>query len=545
MHSSKISASTVSLTLRRMRSAPVLVLVLATVLATTLRIVGLTWGLPASLHHDEWVVVEGAIGMAQRNSFEPALFMRPDHVEIKLSYLVYAVIAHLGFQTSIEAAYAADPSVFLLASRTVTAVFGIAQVPLAYAIGRRISPAVGAVAATLFAIFPPFVDHSHYATPDVPITTMLLVVTYACMKYLERPTLTSLIAGCVGVALSIAIKYPGAIASVMIAIVVIWAASRDRRPFRIVTHGLVAVVSVVAGLFVISPTLFTNVSGVIAAIRQESRSTHAGADGLGFVGNLSFYAADFLNAAGILVVIFAVIGLYAAIRHRLALTIPFLIGVIFWIAISALPLHWARWGLPMYISPLLAASVGAYYSYRWLDRPRLKRALPFAAATVGGVVVLHMSLSATVISARLEAPDTRLEAQADLAERGVRPDNSVWEGYTPFQPGTSGTIFDEFATVNGRPAALESRVEYVVLSSCMNQRYLNDPKFEDEQAFYRELAARSDLVVSYDYLRPRATTWFEPASIAASAGTLADLAGGAMNGCDIDVYELTSVDPEA
>ena len=39
------------------------------------------------------MIVEGAIDMVKRHSFEPSFYYRPDHVEIQLSYLAYMAYA--------------------------------------------------------------------------------------------------------------------------------------------------------------------------------------------------------------------------------------------------------------------------------------------------------------------------------------------------------------------------------------------------------------------------------------------------------------------
>ena len=104
-----------------------------------LRIVGVTWGLPQQLNPDEWVIVSGALDLSARNSFEPSIFLRPDHLEIQLSYLAYTAYALIFTGTGVEAAYAADPGTFLLISRVITALFGTATVLLAFFIGRRFS----------------------------------------------------------------------------------------------------------------------------------------------------------------------------------------------------------------------------------------------------------------------------------------------------------------------------------------------------------------------------------------------------------------------
>jgi hypothetical protein len=527
--------------LARLRSGPVITLAIAVLVGSVLRVVGLTWGLPAMLHPDEWVIVDGALDMARRNSFEPMYYMRPDHVEIKLSYLAYAAVARGSFRASIEGAYAADPGLFLYLSRMITAIFGVAQIVLAYFIGRRIAPAVGAVAAVLFALLPALVEHAHFATPDVPLTTMLLAVTLACMHYLARPGLPSLLIASACVAVSIAIKYPGAIAGVIIALVVTWAAIREHRYWRILSHGLLAVATVILSLFLISPSLFTNVSGVVAAFTEEARTTHPGADGLSFFGNLAYYATGFVSTAGIVVTVLAFAGVYFAVRHRLEQTLPMLIGVLFWLTVSALPLHWARWGLPMYISPLLAAAVGAVYAYRLAGgiRGSAKWRTP-VAAVIATVVIVNLGLSATVVSARLVAPDTRLTAARDLAAQGITPQNTAWEGYSPFQPGSGRNVFDDFDLSQGQLTPRNPDTRYLILSSCMNARYLADTKYEMEQTFYRTVSDQATLIEEYRYVRPRPGSQFEPASIASSIATLRDLSAGGMNGCDIDIYELRS-----
>ncbi|HEY5182048.1 MAG TPA: hypothetical protein VIJ07_20140, partial [Dermatophilaceae bacterium] len=148
------------------------------------RFVGGSWGLPFDLNSDEWVIVRGAIDMAKRHSFEPPYFFRPDHVEMQLSNLAYLAYSHLFHGSSPETVYASDPAPFILISRTITACFGVAMIVVAYLIGARFNRAIGVLTAFLVAFFPPFVDHSHFATPDVPLSFAFMIVILACMRYL-------------------------------------------------------------------------------------------------------------------------------------------------------------------------------------------------------------------------------------------------------------------------------------------------------------------------------------------------------------------------
>lgn len=253
------------------------------------RLLGGNWGLPLQLHPDEWVIVDGAIDMAKRHSFEPKFFFRPDHVEIQLSYLAYEAYAHLFHGSSVESLYTTHSAPlslgagpFILISRTITACFGVAMIVVAYLIGKRFTRAIGVLAAFLVAFFPTYVDQSHFATPDVPLSLTLMIVILGCMRYLDSPSWGNLLLASLGVSVAIAIKYPGALGAIMIAITVIISAVRARAWSRIFVHGAAALAAVVGFLFAISPVLFTNIQVVVSAMTGEAGDTALGADGLGW-----------------------------------------------------------------------------------------------------------------------------------------------------------------------------------------------------------------------------------------------------------------------
>ena len=182
------------------------------------RFAGGSWGLPLDLNSDESVIVQGAIDMAKRHSFEPPYFFRPDHVEMQLSNLAYLAYSHLLHGSSPQSLYASDPAPFILISRTITACFGVAMIVVAYLIGKRFTVAIGVMAAFVVAFFPPFVDNSHFASPDVPLSFAFMIVILACMRYLASPSWGNLLLASFGVSFAIAIKYPGALGALMIAI---------------------------------------------------------------------------------------------------------------------------------------------------------------------------------------------------------------------------------------------------------------------------------------------------------------------------------------
>ena len=527
---------------RRLRwdwvSAALAVIILG---GTVARFVGLSWGLPLALHSDEWVIVHGAIDMAKRNSFEPPYFFRPDHVEMQLSNLAYLAYSHLLHGSRPETLYASHPAPFFLISRTITACFGVAMIVVAYLIGSRFARAIGVLAASFVAFFPPFVNHSHFATPDVPLTFALMIVTLGCMRYLSSPSWGNLFLACLGVSVAIAIKYPGALGALMIAITVIVGGVRARAWSRILGHGAAAIAAVVGFLFVISPVLFTNLHAVVSSIIGEGGGSAPGSDGLGWSGNMRFYAGGLAASAGIVLLVCFALGVAWSIRLRLLQSVPLWSGAIFWVILSGLPLHWERWGLPMYLTPLLMAPIGAYYSFRYLLDKGPAPWLRWGAVVLGAVMAVNLVLGAVAASVRFLSKDTRTFATQDFAARGINETNAISEGYTPQFPGGPIVIFDRFQVKGGRLLISSqdhdrSVRRYVVLSSYLYDRW-KEPRYVTEHKFYAMLDKQYPLLTTYNPVLVEPTA-FEITSIWNAVGYVLDVAHGGFSGPTIKVYEI-------
>lgn len=543
--------------LSRVLTPGVLVVGALVLLGTLARVAGITWGLPAQLGTDEWIMVQAPLDMYERGSFDPAVFYRPDHVEIKIDYVVFLAYSALVAHAPFPAAYAADPGVFLLLARLVTVAFGVASIVLAALIGRRFSPAVGVIAAGLFALFPPLVEHSHYATPDVPLTTVFLGVVLATMHYLRAPRIPSLLIAAALAAVAVGIKYPGGLATAVIAIVVVVAAVRDRRPARILWHGLIAIGGMVVALFLVSPALFTHSSAVVEAFSAESGANNPAASGLGFVGNLLFYADTYVAVAGVLLTALAVYGVADAIRNRRVEAIPLSLGVITWLALSPFTLHWERWTLPMYITPLLFAALGAVALWRDTVTLRVGRRWPNLVAAAFALVVAG-NLIVPVVSSDLRfiVPDTRIGTKDAIAVAGATPENTAYEAYTRFlptlvrldeneQPIFDGVdpdwipsaVFDRFETVDGELRPRESDLEFVLISDCLYARYL-DGRFPVQAEFYRQLEEQYEVAGRFPGVDPGGARGLEPLTIGSAATAISGYLGGAMSGCDQTLYRI-------
>ena len=520
-------------------SAALTVIILAGAAA---RFVGGSWGLPLDLNSDEWVIVHGAIDMAKRHSFEPPYFFRPDHVEMELSNFAYLAYSHLFHGSSPQTLYASDPAPFILISRTITACFGVAMIVVAYLIGKRFTAAIGVMAAFVVAFFPPFVDNSHFASPDVPLSFAFMIVILACMRYLASPSWGNLLLASFGVSFAIAIKYPGALGALMIAITVIVGGVQARAWSRILVHGAAAIAAVVGFLFVISPVLFTNLSAVVLTATAQAADTHAGADGLGWSGNMLYYVEGLATSGGVILLVCFALGVLWSIRLRLMQSVPLWSGAIFWVFISGVPLHWERWGLPIYLTPLLMAPIGAYYSYRYLIDRGAARWLPWSAVGLGAVIAANLVVGSVAVCARYVSVDTRTFATEDFARRGVTETNTIFEGYTPLLPGSPKLIFDAFKVTRGRLVLSNhdhksSAMRYVALSNMVYDRF-KEPKYVAEHKFYAMLDTQFPLLTTYNPATSGQPTILEITSIPNALGYAIEVAHGGMSGPEIKLYAI-------
>ena len=351
------------------------------------------------------------------------------------------------------------------------------------------------MSAFLFGFFPLYIKHSHYATPDVPTVFFILLFIYAALDYMQKPSFKNLTLMALVTAAFITIKYPGAMLCGMIAISVIVSSIAEKKYARIFKHGISAITLVLAFIFLISPVLLLKFDNVRQAFINEARSTHLGADGLGVSGNMLFYIDNYLAASGIILLIFFFFGCYALLSRKQSIlkNIPLFYSLIFWICLSCMSLHWERWGLPMYVSPLLISAIGIGKVYeiiktnkRFLKRQKLCFRI-FAVVLCVSALNLVTSSYANLLTFLL--PDTRVVSQVYCEENDINESNSVFEGYTTLNPTGPATIMDAFEKMEDDVYYLRNnRIENIIISSNMYDRFKREPTRDTEQvALYDSL----------------------------------------------------------
>ena len=503
------------------------------------RFVGIDFGLPLTIKSDEPVVVNGAIEMIERRSFEPDRFQWPNHLGIMATYLAYVFVTPLAHGMLAEQAISELPiGYFHLVARSVTATFGVAGIVLAYFIGKRFHRLAGLFAAAFVAFLPDYVRESHYATPDIVLTTTVLGLVLAAMVYVDKPRVSWLLVTSAITALAIMAKYPGALGTVVIAAVVIATAIRDREWLRIVKHGFTAVFAVGGFLFLFSPVLFTNRHQVLRALTRESRDSHPGQVSLNFVEKIEFYASGYFSATGVLLLLLAIAGLWYLFKNPSVMAIPLFVGVVFWVALSTLGLNWARWGMPMYITPIMLSALGAYFLVQQAtSRFSGNRVIQAGVAVVLGFALLTQVMVSVATAANFLRKDVQLNALIDLSNRGITADNSVFEGYSPFFEVNFCSIWDEFEIVDGNLIPLNSDTEYVLTSTGVAGRFTNPDLFPAEVEFYRMLE-KYPIVVEYRPSSPEFSLPLANIRIVGAIESMGNTALGASSGPVIRVFEV-------
>lgn len=466
-------------------------------LGALIRLWGTNWGLPALLHPDEGTIVDSAIRMAEHHSFEPDMFARPDHLEIQINMIIDVIISHLFFRLPIHEMAQYHNDILFMSARVITALFGVGMIVLSYLIGAKIKKEIGLIAAFLFALFPGFIEHSHYATPDIPTGFFMLLCIYFCIRYMQKPVMRNLVLICISISAFIAVKYPGLILCTFVAIAVIMRGIQDKNFKRIIKHGLMAMIMVPGFLFIISPVLFTNYQAVKASLLGESNPVRPGADGLGYWGNLLYYFDTYLSYSGIILFFFFLCGVYAFVKKKIDLKfVPIFFSIIYFAALSYIGLHWERWAVPMYVSPLLVSSVGVYFVYRYIKH---KKDYIFKIIFYVGVAVALINLSSTSVAKLIKflVPDTRVASQSYCQANNINVENTNFEGYSPLFP-TSPKLLDSLLKSNGKYYETNPKIKYILLSDGVYSRYISDPKrFRDQNNLLNGITAQYKLIKEY------------------------------------------------
>jgi len=521
-------------------------LALVFVIALSFRLVGINWGMPYSnLHPDEGFVYEEAYHCTLNHSFEPRTYFRPNHVSIKLNTLLYIGIQELCFEpkgmSDFSYNFNEEFPLFMTASRALTALLGFGCVVLAYLIARFWDSKKALLAALLFAVFPAFIEHSHYLTPDIPLLFFLMGALWAALNYSKNPKITWLFFMSFFTALATCEKYPGLYGCVIIACVVI--ITRIKKPLLIVRDGFLSIIFLLLGILAVSPVLITDFRAVLEAIQGQNHTYHLGADGLNWGETILFYGKTTAVHVGLILTLCAVYGIIRSFKGHVKETVLLLVFLLYVVPISSLSVHWERYTLPIYTIHLLFGAFGALYLYddvrtRVSDKswPKVIAFLLIIALPIGS-----LSAGAFAISGRFLAPDSRIALQSTVEGIGVNADNTQFDCNTPLDPGGYYGAFRNFADCDPSQYIYNGQPTYVMTSSAQRDLYFtsNQEMYGGIAKFYHLLDDNYPMVAYYPVENPT-FHFLEVVNLWSSARSVWRYLRGAMTGYEIRVYQLVN-----
>ncbi len=502
---------------RRLNKQIIVIIGALMLFGAVIRLVNCYWGYPHALHPDEHTIVESAIDMIRRSSWEANVYNRPDHFEIKGCAILFQVVSFIRYRVSADVAFAEHKMAFYLIARGFTTVFGVLMIPLGYMLLERLKKGSGLIGAVLITCYPAFIEHSAYATPDVVLTFMVMLIAYTSILFLEKPTTGKIAAMSVFIGLGITIKYTCAICCLWIAIIICYQSIRNKKYGNILTYGSMAMLIILATSFFMAPNLFTNLSQTISTLQQEARTNHPGADGLGFIGNFWYYLTTFFSKMGWEAFPFMLIGIFNALWSKHKRYISLLLGLLFWVMTSALALHWERWGMPIYIFMVFTIALGMRMAVDSIDKAQsivqanhvFKKILSITLALWIGVICTNIFLSGISDTANKLLKDTRIAALTFCNQNGISEDITVYDGYTPF-------LLQRFGVVplarneNGNLTVTNEKQDasYIILSSFMYDRYYAEAKrYTSRVALYDAIRLQCELVKAFSPSVPVKSSW--------------------------------------
>ncbi|WP_031553273.1 glycosyltransferase family 39 protein [Oribacterium sp. FC2011] len=490
----------------------VIATVVLSIIGFIMRVICCFWGAPLQLHPDEPAIVDWAIEMIKRHSWEAHFYDRPDHFEMKFNAIIFTLYSWLRYKKPAYEAFDEHKMDFYILARLFTTIFGTALISLVGVYSQKIfgflkgqnDRIVSIIAMVLITFSPIFVQHSAYATPDMVLTFFLVLFAFGFQTYIDSGSKKFLYLDITIIGIGITIKYPAAFLCIPLALMVIYRALLiDKKPLDILKYAAISIGLIILTVFVIAPNLITDFVTVYRNIMEEARPNHLGADGLGFGGNFKFYFDTIKDNLGRLSMIPFVLGIICIIGYKKRSCMSLMIGLIFWICMSALSLHWLRWGIPMYPFYIIIASFGGVGTIEFVGECiTANKWFSFVGRTLViafiGLLIVNAIFSGVCITICSSLMDIRRVAMKYCKENDITVDNSIYEVYTPLAPGYGGgscvNLF--FLADNVAKVKIEhASKKYFVMSNSFKDRYLAEKDiYVNESAIYNAIESTYEII---------------------------------------------------
>lgn len=445
-------------------------------LGATLRIYGLSFGLPWNFHPDEVPKVNAIMRMYDQNTLNPQYFLHPS----LLLYSTYAVNTLLHF-FGIDGSFR---DTAFLAGRIVSVTAGILSIGLTWVVGRELfSSRVGWWAAMFLAVFPLHVTCSRYLKEDSLLTFVTLCcVTCAVLAVRRDKKWLLLVSGLLAGATA-GTKYSG-ILMVVVPASAPWLASRRLIPdVRWIPWAVMACAIAPLGFLATTPYAILDSEKFLKDFGAESRHMQTGhttsIDAWSQLWMYHFWRS-LLPGMSTIVAVCSVIGAGLLLR-RGRLEDLFLLGLI---ALFYMPAEYVK-AKPApqperYVTPCLPfLAIAMAELLRTISR---KVSVERQGMVFASLLALTVPLMRTVELTGEVTDDTRLQMARWMVEH-IPTGSTVlmdWKPYCPrFEDGKFNIVYIPRARIIPEldvKALKASGGEYLVLSSLFYARYFTQPE---------------------------------------------------------------------
>ena len=507
---------------------------LIVLLTTALHLWGLVGDLPYAPDIDEPTFMGAAVGMLVRHSLNPQWFGHPGSTIIypsaALVELWYLAAKHLPPfahpMPGIGRELVVDPMPFYVIGRLVSAAYGVGTVIVAWLLGRRILGDLGGLLAALLVPATAIViQYGQLMRSDTAGMFFAVLALWLAVRAMELRRGRDWVLTAIAIGLAISSRYIFATLVVPYVVAAVQSVRWTRRGPLMEGSWIRTIRGPLAGLFVVPLAFALTSPFVIIKVRSFpiDGSVHPGADGLSPIGNFLWYVGTITPSIfGWAVLAVSAIGLVALVRSRprpaavlVASVVSYLVGV------SASPLHWDRYIIPLVPVVGVFAAAGALAMAsavaQTADRsdppagdrslvdgarqPRpARRGATVAAAVAIMVLLLAPSLAATTASVRQRAgPSTRAVA-SDWVTRNLSPESRIaQELSTTYLPAAPGRVLRVFALADRSLDQYRADgYRYLITTAGISDRFDDATRYPRENAFYRALAASGHLVASFE-----------------------------------------------
>jgi 4-amino-4-deoxy-L-arabinose transferase-like glycosyltransferase len=473
-----------------MRLGPTRALLLLLVaLGLGLRVWGLGFGLPDTLHPDEPQYVLQALALA-RGQPSGVTFANPPLMKYVLTaeYLATYGLGRLtGRYTSPQQfidRFRADPSLLFLEARAVSALAGAATVAAAYALARALRSArAGVLAAWLTAGAYLLIREAHFGVNDVGVTLLVTVCMVSCLRVAHHARNRDGVLAGVTLGLAFVAKYQ---ALVLLVPLVLACGLNRLPPTRRVRLLVLALVAALLTVLLAFPWLWLEPGRVLGDMYEHLYvPSQVGYDGLEPGAGYAYYVRVLLLGLGPPLLIVSLLGTAWALlraRREPGLLVVASLPITLYLFLGREGIYFVRYLLPAGPPLLVLAAVAVEDGVEAVSRRRVGLKVPrgLLTAGLGGLLLLPSLVEAVRFDIVISRQDTRSVAREWLVSAlpaGAR----VAVDAPPFGPPLPEGRFD-LLVANGwwlHELSLDEYrargVEYLVTSSFAQDMPLVDP----------------------------------------------------------------------